>query len=124
VLQRVLFNERRAGTRQRTRNHYLKGLLWCGRASGLAQGEALGQDAGIREERGRVQERLAQADSPVDSGYELLSTVLGLLTDPQALYVSHPTNQEFLNKAIFGKLFTRADELGPLRGIRSAKRTV
>ena len=30
-VQRVLFNERRAGTRQRTHNHYLKGLVWCDR---------------------------------------------------------------------------------------------
>lgn len=28
-VQRVLFNERRASTRQRVHNHYLKGLLWC-----------------------------------------------------------------------------------------------
>jgi site-specific DNA recombinase len=30
-VQRVLFAERRAGTRQRTHNHYLKGLVWCER---------------------------------------------------------------------------------------------
>lgn len=32
-VQRVLFTERRAGTRQRTHNHYLKGLLWCHRCA-------------------------------------------------------------------------------------------
>ena len=30
-VQSVLFAERGAGTRRRTHNHYLKGLLWCGR---------------------------------------------------------------------------------------------
>lgn len=69
---------------------------------------------GIREERARIQERLTQADSPIDSGYEVLTTVLNLLTDPQALYqASSLRARKIINKAIFGKLFVQADEQGP-----------
>lgn len=69
---------------------------------------------GIRQERAKVQERLTQADSPIDTGYELLSTVLDLLTDPQALYRSaNRRTKKILNKAIFGHLFIQADEQGP-----------
>lgn len=32
-VQSVLFGERRAGTRRRVHNHYLKGLLWCARCN-------------------------------------------------------------------------------------------
>jgi len=188
-VKRVLNNERRAGARQRTHNHYLKGLIWCDRCqrrlivmpgrsrSGqqyfyyICRGRQLGTcdfpylhvrkierqveahyatvqlseefrdrmqarlDAtrasattmasrlrsqldrqlekldqqedryldlvghpdrpkeklsakmrGIREERARIQARLTQADSPIDSGYEILTTVLRLLSDPFVLY--------------------------------------
>jgi site-specific DNA recombinase len=216
-VQRVLFNERRAGTRHRVHNHYLKGLLWCARCGHrlivipgrsktgqqyfyyLCRGRQLGScdfpylhlsklerlveahyatvqlseafrermqtrlDAtkasatttagklrtqlnkqlatldqqedryldlvghpdwpkdklsakmrGIREERVRIQERLAQADSPVDTGYEVLTTVLNLLTDPQVLYqASSLKARKVINKAIFGKLYVQADEQGP-----------
>lgn len=216
-VQRVLFSERRAGTRQRTHNHYLKGLLWCARCSSrlivipgrsksgtqyfyyLCRGRQCGTcdfpylhinklerlveahyatvqlsaafrdrmqarlDAtkasatttagklrtqlnkqlttldqqedryldlvghpdwpkeklsakmrGIREERARIQERLSQADSPIDSGYELLTRVLNLLSDPQALYQSSSLRaRKVINKAIFGKLHVQADEQGP-----------
>jgi DNA invertase Pin-like site-specific DNA recombinase len=68
----------------------------------------------VREEKARIQERLTQADSPIDSGYEVLTTVLRLLADPLLLYqtASRPT-RKVLNKAIFGKLYVNADEQGP-----------
>ena len=216
-VQRVLYGERRAGTRQRTHNHYLKGLLWCARCSSrlivipgrskngtqyfyyLCRGRQLGtcdfpylhvnklerlveahyatvqlsadfrsrmqarldstrasatttagklrsqlnkqlatldtqedryldlvghpdwpkeklsaKMRGIREERARIQERLAQADSPIDGGYEVLTTVLSLLGDPQALYQSSSLRaRKVMNKAIFGRLYVQADEQGP-----------
>jgi len=215
-VQRVLFNERRAGTRQRTHNHYLKGLVWCERCQRrlivipgrsrngqqyfyyICRGRQLGtcdlpylhvtkierlveahyatvqlseefrgrlqarldvtrkgatstasrlreqlahqlseldvqedryldlvgdpdwpkeklsaKMRGIREERARIQERLAQADSPIDSGYELLTSVLRLLADPSALYqAANRRTRKILNKAIFTKLYVDADEHG------------
>ncbi len=216
-VQRVLYGERRAGTRQRVHNHYLKGLLWCARCEArlivipgrsksgtqyfydLCRGRQAGTcdfpylhlsklerlveahyatvqlseafrdrmqarldatrtsatttasklhaqlskqlatlDAqedrhldlvgdpdwpkdklsvkmrGIREERARIQQPLTQADSPIDTGYEVLTTVLNLLSDPQALYrASSLRARKVINKAIFGKLYVQADEQGP-----------
>jgi hypothetical protein len=57
---------------------------------------------------------LTQADSPIDGGYEVLTTVLSLLSDPQALYqASSLRARKVMNKAIFGKLYVQADEQGP-----------
>ncbi len=68
----------------------------------------------IREQRARIQERLSQTDSPAETGYEVLSTVLQLLSDPAALYqAAHRPARKIINKAIFGKLYVQADERGP-----------
>jgi hypothetical protein len=216
-VQRVLHSERRAGARQRTHNHYLKGLLWCDRCqrrliimpgkskSGVVyfyyicrgrQGGGcnlpylhvskierivenhyatvrLSEDfrtrlrammdttrggakatakrlrdqlarqlskldlqedryldlvgdadwpkeklsakmRGIRDEKARIQERLTTADNPIDSGYEVLDTVLRLLSSPLELYRrARQRTRKVLNKAIFGKLYVDADEQGP-----------
>ena len=48
----------------------------------------------IREERARIQQRLAQAGNPIDSGYELLTTVLKSYRSLGALPGSQQTNQE------------------------------
>jgi site-specific DNA recombinase len=69
---------------------------------------------GLREERTRIQQRLTQADSPIDTGYEVLTTVLNLLSDPQSLYQASSLRAgKIINKAIFGKLYVQADEQGP-----------
>ncbi|MEX5635780.1 recombinase family protein [Parafrankia sp. FMc2] len=208
-VQRVLYAERRAGTRHRTHNHYLKGLIWCDRCkrrliimpgksrTGLryfyyiCQGrldhqcdlpymavskvereiedhygnvqlsagfraavqerlnEAMASTTdtarqlqakyarklkeldtredslldlvgdpdwpkekltakirGIREERTRIEDRLAENDRPLDAGHEVLATVLRLLEDPQALYrQSSIRARKVLNTAIFTKLY-------------------
>ncbi len=216
-VQRVLQNERQTGARQRTHNHYLKGLLWCDRCQrrliimpgkgksgevyfyyicrgrqtracdlpymhvnkierivenhyatvrlsddfrsqlrtmmeatrGGASATAkrlrdqlarqlskldLQEDRyldlvgdpdwpkeklsvkmrNLRDERVRLQERLAQADNPIGSGYEVLDLTLRLLADPLALYRTAKTqSRKVLNKAIFSKLYVDADEQGP-----------
>jgi hypothetical protein len=216
-VQRVLFAERKAGARQRTHNHYLKGVLWCDRCQrrlivmpgksksgtvyfyyicrGRQRGSCdlpylhvdklerivenhyatvrLSEDfcarlrammastrssatttakrlrdqlarqltkldlqedryldlvgdpdwpkeklaakmRGIRDERARVQERLTTAENPVDSGYEVLETVLRLLGNPLELYrTAKQRTRKVLNKAIFGKLYIQTDEQGP-----------
>lgn len=213
-VQRVLYAERRAGTRHRTHNHYLKGLIWCDRCkrrliimpgksrSGLryfyyiCQGrldrqcdlpymavnkveraiedrygdvqlsadfraavqerlnEAMtstndtarqlqakyarklkeldtredslldlvgdpdwpkekltAKIRGIREERTRIEDRLAENDRPLDAGYEVLSTVLRLLEDPQVLYRrSGVRARKVLNTAIFTKLYLDVED--------------
>jgi site-specific DNA recombinase len=69
---------------------------------------------GIRDEKARVRERLTTAENPVDSGYEVLETVLRLLENPLELYrTAKQRTRKVLNKAIFGKLYVDADEQGP-----------
>lgn len=59
----------------------------------------------VREERTRLQERLAESDRPLDAGYEVLATVLRLLDDPQALYRrSGVRARKVLNTAVFTRL--------------------
>ncbi|ABD10294.1 Recombinase [Frankia casuarinae] len=207
-VQRVLYAERRAGTRHRTHDHYLKGLVWCDRCrrrliimpgkskSGvryfyyICQGRldhqcdlpymavsrveraiedfyvnvrltpdfratvqahldemmASTSDASrrlraryerqlkeldvredglldlvgdpdwpkekltakiraVREERTRLEDRLAESDRPLDTGHEVLATVLRLLEDPQTLYRRAGVRaRKVLNMAIFTKL--------------------
>jgi DNA invertase Pin-like site-specific DNA recombinase len=216
-VQRVLYSERKAGIRQRTHNHYLKGLLWCDRCQRrlmiipgksktgtvyfyyICRGRQdhtcdlpylhvsklervvenhyatvrLSEDfcsrlrammsstkssarstakrlrdqlakqfaeldlqedryldlvghpdwpkeklsakmRAIRDEKARVQERLETTENPIDSGYEVLETVLRLLEDPLELYrTAKQRARKVLNKAIFGKLYIDADEQGP-----------
>src|SRR5712691_8736145 len=49
---------------------------------------------GIRDEEGRIQERLTQADNPIDSGYEVLDAAFRLLANPLELYRVKTANQE------------------------------
>ncbi len=60
----------------------------------------------VREERTKIEERLEESDRPLDDGHEVLSTVLRLLEDPQALYRrSGVRARKVLNTAIFTKLY-------------------
>ena len=68
----------------------------------------------IREERARVQERLSQADSPIDSGCQVLEMALQLLSNPLALYqAAKQRTRKVINKTIFTKLYVDADPEGP-----------
>jgi site-specific DNA recombinase len=67
----------------------------------------------IREERARVHERLDQADSPIDGGYEVLEMTLRLLGNPLAMYqAAKQRTRKVINKAIFTKLYVDADPEG------------
>lgn len=216
-VQRVLQNERQSGTRQRTHDHYLKGLLWCqrckrrlilmpgksrngqvyfyficrGRQDGIcdlpymhvskveravenhyatvqlseafcaalrSRLEATRQGASvtakrltdqlgkqlskldaqedryldlvgdpdwpkeklsakmraIREERARIRERLTQAGSPIEGGYDVLEMTLRLLSNPLALYQqANQRTRKVINKAIFPRLYIDANPEGP-----------
>jgi hypothetical protein len=60
----------------------------------------------IREKRGRIETRLSEQDLPLNEGYEVMTTVLRLLEDPQALYLrSGVRGRQVLNKAIFTRLY-------------------
>ena len=68
----------------------------------------------IREERARIQERLAQADSPIDGGYDVLEMALRVLGNPLALYQqANQRTRKIINEAIFPKLYIDADPEGP-----------
>lgn len=69
----------------------------------------------IREERTQIEARLSESDIPLDAGYEVLTTVLRLLEDPQALYrQSSIRARKVLNKAIFTRLYLDAVSAGPV----------
>ncbi len=60
----------------------------------------------VREERARIETRLGEQDLPLNEGYEVLTTVLRLLEDPQALYRrSGLRARKVLNKAVFTRLY-------------------
>lgn len=60
----------------------------------------------VREERARIEARLGEQDLPLNEGYEVLTTVLRLLEDPQALYRrSGLRARKVLNKAVFTRLY-------------------
>lgn len=68
----------------------------------------------IREERARIQERLAQSDNPIDGGYDVLDMALRLLSNPLALYQqANQRTRKVINKAIFPRLYIDADPEGP-----------
>ncbi|MEX5635533.1 hypothetical protein [Parafrankia sp. FMc2] len=67
----------------------------------------------VREERGRIEARLAEHDLPLTEGYEVLTTVLRLPEDPQALYRRSGTRaRKVLNQAIFTRLYLDAEPAG------------
>jgi site-specific DNA recombinase len=70
---------------------------------------------GVREERTQLEARLAESDLPLNDGYEVLTTVLRLLEDPQALYrQSSIRARKVLNKAIFARLYLDAVHAAPV----------
>ena len=73
----------------------------------------------IREERARIQERLAQSDNPIDGGYDVLDMALRLLCNPLALYQqANQRTRKVINKAIFPRLPQALHRCRPRRALR------
>ena len=69
----------------------------------------------VREERAQIEARLAERDLPLNEGYEVMTTVLRLLEDPQSLYRrSGNRARKVLNKAVFTRLYLDKVHAGPV----------
>ncbi|CAI7977248.1 site-specific DNA recombinase [Frankia sp. Hr75.2] len=69
----------------------------------------------IRDERAALKRQLDNTNAELEVGYQIITGMLDLLTDPQELYrVAKKRTRSVLNRAIFTKLFMDTDGDGPL----------